>query len=88
MTSKKPKSLTEAIIERLDQLGSTKDDESRKLNVSSNSLSRWSTSSNKWSRPGPQFYEILMEFLGVSREELGDLILVDELERNGFPVPK
>jgi lambda repressor-like predicted transcriptional regulator len=86
--AKERKTLSEAILEKLDELGSNKDTESIRLGLSSNTLSRWSTSSSKWSRPGPQNAKILMDFLGVSLEELATLILVDELERNGFPIPK
>lgn len=81
--------LTEAIQSRLEELGKTKDQASRDAGfTSTNALSRYSTSSQKWSRPGPEQIQRLMDFLDCSLEELATMIIVEELERWPLPVPK
>lgn len=53
------------------------------LGLSKNMLIRW----NNGTEPGAEYYGLLMDFLGVTLEELGELILVDQLTRAGLPRP-
>lgn len=77
------KGLGEALRERVEKDGTTLEKASLDLGLNPNSLSRWNTGIE----PGPQFYGILMDFLGVSLPELGALIVEDQLRRSGLPRP-
>jgi hypothetical protein len=53
------------------------------LDLVPNTLSRW----KKGVEPGAEFYGVLCRWLGVSLEELGALIVEDQLRRSGLPRP-
>ena len=83
-TSKgKQQGLGDAIRAKLEELGTTMDRASVDLGLSPNALSRWNTGIE----PKAEYYGVLMDFLGVTLEELGALIVVDQLKRAGLPRP-
>lgn len=72
--------LSDAIRERVDELGVTLAEGSVQLGLKPNALSRWNTGIE----PTPLYYELLMEFLGVSLEELAVLIVREQARRAGY----
>ena len=75
--------LGEAIREKVAKDGTTMAQASIDLGLTPNALSRWNTGIE----PTAPYYGLLMDYLGVSLEELGALILVDQLKRSGLPTP-
>lgn len=71
------RTLAEALSERCGQIGLKPDAASLSLGLAKNAIWRWSNGTE----PGPMHYAVLMEFLGVSLEELGSLIAADKLKR-------
>ena len=80
---KSRKGLGDAIREKVAEQGTTMERASVALGQTNNALSRWNTGIE----PKAEYYELLMDFLGVSLEELGALIVVDQLRRYGLPEP-
>lgn len=76
-TKRTQQGLGEAIRARVAELGTTMDRASVELGLSPNALSRWNTKIE----PKPEAYDLLMEFLGVTQEQLGGLILEDRRRR-------
>ena len=80
MTKPRQQGLGDAIRARVAELDTTMDRASVDMGVSPNALSRWNTGIE----PTPAYYEVLMEFLGVSLDELGGLIVRQQAERAGY----
>ncbi len=78
---KKTRGLAAAIRERVAELGTSLEQGSVDLGLPKNQLSRWT----RGAEPLPANYEVLMDFLGVSLDELGALIVRDQLTRSGLP---
>jgi hypothetical protein len=78
-----PMGLGEAIRAKITEEDTTLENAALSLGLPPNALSRW----NSGTEPGPQFYGVLMGFLGVSLSELGALIVEDQLRRSGLPRP-
>ena len=74
---KKAKGLGDAIRERVAEQGVSLEKASRDLGLSSNLLQRWTD----YIEPKADSYEVLMDYIGVRLEELGGLILVDQLRK-------
>lgn len=83
MPKPKEQGLSDAIRAKVDELGLTMVNASIEIGQAPNALSRW----HNRIEPGPQYYGVLMDFLGVSLEELGAMIVRDQLTRAGLPRP-
>lgn len=77
------KGLGQAIREKCAAEGVGLEQMSIDLGLSRNSLSRW----NNGTEPGPENYGVLMDLLGVTLEQLGALIVEDQLKKSGLPRP-
>lgn len=75
--------LSDAIQAKVRDRGKSMALVSMELGLTPNALSRWNT----YIEPRAEFYTTLMDFLGVKLEELGALIVVDQMRRAGLPLP-
>jgi transcriptional regulator with XRE-family HTH domain len=82
-TMTKYETLGDAIRAKCKEKGLTLSDASVQLNLKPNAMSRWAGGIE----PTPQFYGVLMKFLGVSLPELGALIVEEQIRRTGVPRP-
>ena len=81
MPKPKEQGLSDAIKAKVDELGLTMVNASIGIGQAPNALSRW----HNRIEPGAQYYGVLMDFLGVSLEELGATIVRDQLDPSGTP---
>lgn len=72
--------LGEAIRAKCDRLGTTMSQASMDLGLPPNAMSRWNTGV----LPTPIHYQVLMDFLGVSLDQLGALIVRQQAKRVGL----
>ena len=72
----------DAIREEVAQRGESLERVSTELGLIGNTLSRWSNGIE----PKAQHYPVLMEFLNVDQDELGALIIEDQIRRWGVGV--
>ena len=70
--------LADAIRARLDEDEETLEGASVRLGLKPNTLWRWSS---KLIEPTAPFYAVLTDYLGVTLDELGALIVADQLRR-------
>lgn len=75
--------LSDAIQAKVHERGKSMVHVSVEIGLTPNALSRW----NNYIEPRAEFYATLMDFLGVKLEELGALIVVDQMRRAGLPLP-
>lgn len=76
-------SLGEAIKAECAKRKITLGDQSIAFGLSANTLSRWCNGVE----PQPPSYGLLMKFLGVTLDQLGALIIEEQLRRSGIPRP-
>lgn len=79
----KTRGLADAIRAKVSEMGMSLEPASLEWTGQRNTFQRWTTGTE----PKPENYAVLMEFLGVSLEELGALIVEDQLRKSGLPRP-